>query len=108
MKKLLALYSVFVTILLAATFYWYAVITFRVMAAEDQMATFEAVVKKHSASGKEERAEAAEYIDGYYPSGSKQTTGSRLDRVVEAGRRMSLRLLEGDLPRAKEPVNTAP
>jgi len=32
-----------------------------------------------------------EYVVGYYPSGSKQETGSRLDRIVERERALAVR-----------------
>ena len=38
------------------------------------------------ATSPSEIAGALEYVVGYYPSGSKQCAGSRLDRVVERHR----------------------
>jgi hypothetical protein len=36
-------------------------------------------------------AESLQYVVGYYPSGSKQETGSRLDRMVEQERALATR-----------------
>jgi hypothetical protein len=42
--------------------------------------------QKAKSSPPEEAAEYLEYLVNYYPSGTKQLAGSKLDRIVESAR----------------------
>jgi hypothetical protein len=58
--------------------------------AEDQTAIFEQMRQKVAESDGVEVG-CLEYVVSYYPSGTKQIAGSRLDRVVERARRSAVR-----------------
>ncbi len=82
--------SVISVVLLAATckFFWdWASLHVRVAFASEQTEIFEE--QRHSALTADPLGAALEleYIVGYYPSGTKQIAGSRLDQIVERQRR---------------------
>ena len=57
--------------------------TIRMSFAEDQMQVFEIARRKALASDAADAALSLRSVTGYYPSGTKQTTGTSMDRVVE-------------------------
>jgi hypothetical protein len=59
--------------------------------ADDQTAIFEEMLEKVERGDIGEAADHLAYVVNYYPSGTKQVIGSRLDRVVERARRSALR-----------------
>ncbi len=59
----------------------------RIALAEEQIDIFYAMRDKAAVSSPDEAAACLEYLVGYYPSGTKQVTGSRLDLIVERVRR---------------------
>jgi hypothetical protein len=59
--------------------------------ADDQTAIFEEMLEKVERGDIGEAANSLAYVVNYYPSGTKQVIGSRLDRVVERARRSALR-----------------
>jgi hypothetical protein len=58
--------------------------------ADDQTAIFEEMLDKVERGDIGEAADYLAYVVNYYPSGTKQVTGSPLDRVVERARRSAL------------------
>lgn len=75
----------------------YVALFFRVTLAEEQTKIFEDLRVQALQSPPEK---AVEYLGGvvhYYPSGSKQVTGSRLDRIVEQARQSAVREILADL-----------
>src|SRR5438105_15566668 len=67
-------------------------LTIHVSFADDQTEIFEEMrAKAVSAADPHEAAGYLEYAVNYYPSGTKQDSGSRLDRVVERARRSAIR-----------------
>ena len=63
----------------------------QVALAEDQTLYFEEVRDRAMATSRpEEIVRCIESTLNYYPSGSKQTTGSHLDRMVERARRLAV------------------
>jgi hypothetical protein len=58
----------------------------RIMLAEEQTRIFAACRDEALQSGTENAIDNLQYEWRYYPSGSKQEIGSRLDRVVERAR----------------------
>jgi hypothetical protein len=58
--------------------------------AEEQTAIFEQMRQKTAASHSAD-AGYLEYVVNYYPSGTKQVRGSRLDRIVELARQSAVR-----------------
>jgi hypothetical protein len=59
--------------------------------AEDQTAIVEEMRERALKSGARTAAGCLEYAVRYYPSGTKQTVGSRLDRMVERGRACAIK-----------------
>jgi len=54
--------------------------------ADEQVKVFELMRLKALASTPLEAAESMLYVQNYYPSGGKQSPGSRMDQIVEAAR----------------------
>ena len=61
-------------------------LSLRLAFAEDQTAIFEEMREKAMRSKPHEAAACLEYAVNYYPSGTKQVAGSRLDVIVERAR----------------------
>jgi hypothetical protein len=59
--------------------------------ASEQTQIFDEMRTKALQSDAPGAAGCLEYVVGYYPSGSKQETGSQLDRMVERGRTLAAR-----------------
>lgn len=68
-------------------------LTVRVAWADGQTAIFGEMVDKALHGDARVAAGCLEYVAGYYPSGSKQEPGSRLDRIVERDRLRATRLI---------------
>jgi hypothetical protein len=68
-------------------FFWkFGMLQIRVAWAGSQVEIFSDMSRKAAASGAPEAVEYLEYVVGYYPSGTKQVSGSTLDRMVETSR----------------------
>jgi hypothetical protein len=63
----------------------------RVAFAEEQTKVFDEMRAKTEAADPEEGLQFLEYAVSYYPSGTKQIAGSRLDTIVERARRSAVR-----------------
>ena len=68
-----------------------AVTRLRIAFADDQTAIIEEIREKAEQADTKEVADCLGYALNYYPSGTKQLTGSPLDRIVERARRSALR-----------------
>jgi hypothetical protein len=77
-----------------------SITTLRISFADDQTAVFEQMRDKAEEGEAEEAADCLSYTLSYYPSGTKQESGSTLDRIVERARRGALRQIIATL-RAK-------
>jgi hypothetical protein len=69
----------------------YVMLQLRVAFAEDQIATFETA--KHFVEREHQPSRVAaelSYVMHYYPCGTKQLTGTHLDRIVETARSNSV------------------
>lgn len=75
----------------------YGSLSIRVAFAEEQMEIFEEMRVKAAQSDAPEAVRCLEYALYYYPSGSKQVSGSPLDRMVERARRNSVTAIITDL-----------
>jgi len=65
----------------------YGSLKLRVSFADDQIRIFDEMkVSSNTTSDPHRLTGFLAYAVNYYPSGSKQTTGTRLDRIVETGR----------------------
>ncbi len=65
----------------------HSILAARVSLAEEQMGIFHDMVAKAKEGSYEDGLEALEYTISYYPSGTKQREGSKLDTIVERARR---------------------
>ena len=61
-------------------------VTLQAAFAQEQVRVFYAMRDKAQSSSPVQAVESLEYAADYYPSGTKQTAESRLDRLVEAVR----------------------
>ena len=68
-------------------------LTVRVAWAEEHTALFQKMLDTALPGDARIAAECLGFLDGYYPSGSKQVTGSRLDRIVERERTRVSRMI---------------
>ncbi len=78
-------------ILTTALFVGYAPLKLHLAFASEQTQIFDDMRTKALKSGVAEAAGCLEYVANYYPSGTKQVTGSRLDRMVERERAGAVR-----------------
>jgi len=78
-------------VLTIARFVDYAPLEMRLVFASEQTQIFEEMRAKALKSGVAEAAGCLEYVANYYPSGTKQVTGARLDRMVERERAAAVR-----------------
>jgi hypothetical protein len=69
----------------------YAPLKLRVAFASEQVHIFDEMRDKALHSDASGAAGCLEYVVNYYPSGTKQESGSRLDRMVESARGQSVR-----------------
>jgi hypothetical protein len=74
-----------------ALFIRHAPLKLRVAFASEQINIFDEMRNKALESDASGAAGCLEYLVGYYPSGTKQEPGSRLDRMVESARAQSVR-----------------
>ena len=65
--------------------------TIRVALASEQTKIFDEMRTKALQSDPAEAVRCLDYVVSYYPSGTKQETGSRLDRIVERERALAAR-----------------
>jgi hypothetical protein len=65
--------------------------------ADDQIATFQEMRDKALRSSPGEGVSCLSYVVNYYPSGTKQQTGSHLDRLVERERQRVVAEILADL-----------
>jgi hypothetical protein len=76
-----------VLLVLYAILVWdYAILKIRVKFADEQIHIFDDLKKEAISGGPQTAASRLGGILNYYPSGSKQITGSELDRMVERER----------------------
>ena len=79
-------------LVLCATLFWnMGWLTIRVAWASEQTGIFDEMRTQALQSDPVDGVRCLDYVVGYYPSGSKQTTGSRLDRMVERERALAAR-----------------
>ncbi len=77
---------------LCASLFWsHGWLTLRVAFADEQIEIFHEMRTQALQGNASQAAGCLEYVVVYYPSGSKQETGSRLDRIVERERSLAVR-----------------
>ncbi|MCX6871078.1 MAG: hypothetical protein NTY84_10715 [Verrucomicrobia bacterium] len=95
LKRLVVVLGVFSTVLLVGNvlmFWNYGNLKVQAAFADEQTRIFDAMqMQSHQSSKPRDIAESLEYVVWYYPSGTKQEAGSRLDRVVERHRKAVVR-----------------
>ena len=72
-------------------FWSHGSLTIRLALASEQTKIFDEMRTQALQSDAAGAAGCLEYVVGYYPSGSKQERGSRLDRIVERERTLAAR-----------------
>jgi hypothetical protein len=77
--------------------YDHLLLSLRVSFAEDQTTIFDEMRAKALASSPRQAVECLEYTVNYYPSGTKQIPGSKLDQIVERARQSAIRDMLADL-----------
>ena len=87
----LAVLCALLAVLCATLFIAYAPLKLRLAFASEQVHIFDEMRDKALHSDAPGAAGCLEYVVNYYPSGTKQETGSRLDRMVESARLQSAR-----------------
>ena len=80
-----------VVVLYGCLFWSYGWLKIRVAFASEQTQIFEEMRTRALQSDAAGAVGCLEYVVAYYPSGSKQETGSRLDRMVERERTLATR-----------------
>ena len=85
--------------LLAVVFARHAVLELRIALAEEQTAIFDQMRVQAEQAEPADAVESLRYAWNYYPSGTKQVTGSELDTIVERARRNAAREMVDDLRR---------
>lgn len=89
--------------------YQYGKLRLRLTMANEQVKIFELMRVKALAVSPKEAAECLKYVQDYYPSGTKQVTGSRLDQLVEAARAGVMREMLDELrSRTSQDVGSDP
>ena len=79
-------------VILCGSLFWsHGWLTIRVAWASEQTKIFDEMRTRALTSDPAGAVGCLEYVVGYYPSGSKQETGSRLDRMVERERALVAR-----------------
>ncbi|MGO8926236.1 MAG: hypothetical protein ACLQU3_05015 [Limisphaerales bacterium] len=78
-------------VLCACLFWSYGWLKIHVAFASGQTQIFDEMRTKALQSDPAGAAGCLQYVVNYYPSGSKQETGSRLDRIVERERTLAVR-----------------
>jgi len=89
-----------ISLLLGMCCFKYIPLGLRVAFAEEQTQIFDEMRTMALQSNPDKAVEYLEYAVTYYPSGTKQISGSRLDRIVERARQAAIREMIADL-RAK-------
>ena len=74
-----------------------AVARMQIAFAEEQVTVFEQMERKARSSSTQGAVECLEYVLNYYPSGTKQTPGSKLDKKVEEARHKAASAIVADL-----------
>ena len=87
----LGVISVGLFVLCGSLFWSYGWLKVQVAFASEQTQIFDEMRTRALQSDAAEAVGCLEYVVDYYPSGSKQETGSRLDRMVERERTLAAR-----------------
>jgi hypothetical protein len=95
-KRVTIYLSAIILLLLAvcAKLYWdYSMLSLQTEFARDQIEIFTTTREQAKSATTVDAAEALRYAVRYYPSGTKQITGPRLDKIVEAKRAETVRAI---------------
>jgi predicted Holliday junction resolvase-like endonuclease len=88
---ILGIISIVVIVMTIFLFVDYSSLTLRLMMASEQVRIFEEMRVRAVQTDPSEAARCLDYVKHYYPSGTKQVVGSRLDRLVEQARSSAVR-----------------
>ena len=104
---ILSIVCVALVALSVSLFVGYAPLKLRLMMASEQVHIFEEMRSRALQGSPSDAAGCLEYVVGYYPSGTKQVVGSRLDRLVEQARASVVREILAYL-RSRPPHSPTP
>ena len=93
----LAVLIVLLVALCGKLFWDYSLLDIRTELAREQIEIFDHMRDQALKSGVAEAADCLRYAVHYYPSGTKQVAGSRLDRIVERERDEAVRAIIASL-----------
>jgi len=91
--------AVLLMALCVSLFVDYAPLKLRLAMASEQVRVFEEMRTRATDASPPEAVGFLSYASTYYPSGTKQILGSRLDRLVEQARASAIREIIADLRR---------
>jgi hypothetical protein len=83
--------------LLGKGFWDHAWLVMHVAMADEQIAIFDEMRTQAERSDPAKATDCLGYVVNYYPSGSKQDKGSRLDKIVESARAHAVAAIIADL-----------
>jgi len=90
-SKLVVAFACLFLLIAVAVFFLYGKLMLQVALAEEQIKVFDSMRMTALTLPPQDAAECLEYVQNYYPSGTKQVVGSRLDKIVETAREASSR-----------------
>jgi hypothetical protein len=91
LTMVLGVLCVGLVVLCGSLFWSYGWLTIRLAFASEQTQIFDEMRTRALQSDAADATGCLEYVVNYYPSGSKQVTGSELDRIVERERSYTAR-----------------
>jgi hypothetical protein len=97
LSLLLGIGCIGLLVLCGLLFWNYGVLKVQVAFASEQTQIFDDMCTKASQSDVPGTVACLNYVVSYYPSGTKQVTGSRLDRMVERERMTAARAIIASL-----------
>jgi hypothetical protein len=96
-RKVVLSVCVILTVTLAWFAYQFGKVSLEAAFAEEQVRIFYAMRDQARAASPIQAVGSLDYAADYYPSGTKQTSGSRLDRLVESVRADVCQQIMGEL-----------
>lgn len=104
-EKVLVLVSGLLVIILVIVAISHVKLRIHVVLAREQVEVFETLRRRADASDSRDTLDLQRAIREYYPSGTKQVTGSDLDSIVERFRALAIEALECVSDSGHEPPN---
>ena len=96
LKKKIIYYAIVAGLLISNLFWLFIIVEkmLRIAYAEEQIKIFYLMLSESDSSSLTDIESSLNYVKTYYPTGTKQTQNSRLDKVVELVRKDVIKQLE--------------